>query len=223
MQDIRPLIEYYNESPRKSKRRFLILTQLFHHLVEERNFNDNMSQICSAIGVERKTVYRYYNSKEDIIAEVNYYIYKKGNIELSERINEVLANDELDLVDKFVLILNLQIEVLSKLRDNLGFSEFAKRIVTNLDPNSETYRRYIYLMNVEEFSHYKEILEQLGNAGLLRDGINADDYAMTIEQIILSFVAQTLEYEGDFNRFDTKNVPKVVQLILMATIKDYQA
>ncbi len=221
MQDIKPLIDYYGESPRKNKRRFELLQSFFEHLVVNRGYNDNMSQICSAIGVERKTVYRYYNSKEDIIAEVNYYIYMKRNLELEEKIEEVLKNDNLDTIDKFVVIINLNVEVLTQYRDDMGFAEFAKRVITNLDHNTSTYSRYIYLMNVHEFVHFEKILTRLEAENKLREGITAAEYARTIEQILYSFVAQTLEYENNFNRFDNTNVSKVINLILLSTLKDY--
>ncbi len=222
MQDIKTLIDYYGESPRKRKRRFELLQSLSEHLVDNRGYNDNMSQICAAINVERKTVYRYYSSKEDIIAEVNYYIYMKRNLELSEKIGEIIKNDNLNTIDKFVVIMNLHVELLTKYRNDMGFVEFAKRIITNLDQETSTYSRYIYLMNDTDFFHFKQILELLEAENELREGIEAEDYAHTIEQILYSFVAQTLEYEKNFNRFDNANVSKVINLLLLSTLKNYQ-
>lgn len=221
MQDIKPLIDYYGESPRKNKRRFELLQQLFHHLVECRGFNDNMSQICKAINVERKTVYRYYNSKEDIISEVNYYVHIKRNYELAERIEEIIANENLNSIDKFIVIMNVQLEIYTKYRDDMAFVEFAKRISTNLDKESETYKRYTYLMNNIEFDHYRKILLTLEADHELNDGINADEYSLTINQILYSFISQTYEYEHDFYSYDNANISKAIKLVAKSVLKNY--
>lgn len=221
MQDIKPLTDYYQESQRKNKRRYELLKQFFEYLVVQRGFNDNMSKICKEIGVERKTVYRYYNSKEDIIAEVSFYIHIKRNNELQEKIKEVLKNDELDAIDKFIVIMNLQVEMLTKYQNDMAFSEYSRRIITNLNHDSETYKRYIHVMNAKEFNHYHEILKVLELNGELREDITSERYAQTIGQMIYSFVSQTLEYENNFNNFKNANVSKVIQLIAGSVLKNY--
>lgn len=221
MQDIKPLTDYYQESQRKNKRRYELLKQFFEYLVVQRGFNDNMSKICKEIGVERKTVYRYYNSKEDIIAEVSFYIHIKRNNELQEKIKEVLKNDELDAIDKFIVIMNLQVEMLTKYQNDMAFSEYSRRIITNLNHDSETYKRYIHVMNAKEFNHYHEILKVLELNGELREDITSERYAQTIGQMIYSFVSQTLEYENNFNNFKNANVSKVIQLIARSVLKNY--
>lgn len=221
MQDIKPLTDYYQESQRKNKRRYELVKQFFEYLVVQRGFNDNMSKICKEIGVERKTVYRYYNSKEDIIAEVSFYIHIKRNNELQEKIKEVLKNEELDAIDKFIVIMNLQVEMLTKYQNDMAFTEYSRRIITNLNHDSETYKRYIHVMNAKEFNHYHEILKVLELNGELREDITSERYAQTIGQMIYSFVSQTLEYENNFNNFKNANVSKVIQLIARSVLKNY--
>lgn len=220
MKDIELIISYYDESKRKSKRRVDLLSQLFEHIVVNRKYNDNMSQICKAINVERKTVYRYYANREAIIVELLFLIHAKRNLEFTREIEKVMVLEELSLVEKFYVILDINVELLVKYQSDLSFSEYAKKIAKQMDQNSVDYKRHEQMMNEQKFNHYLPILLELEKAGLLRKQIIPEEYSDMIDESLNAFVFQTLEYKDTYIRYNFNQIERFINLVKLGLVAE---
>ncbi len=208
--------EYYDESTRKSNRRIELLTKLFEHIVETKNFNDNMSQICKAIAVERKTMYRYYSNREAIIIDLYCLVEISREKELNNKIKNIMILEELSPVEKFYVILEINVELILKSQYDLTFLNYAKKIIHQSNQNTEMYLRYKKVQNDKKYNHYLPILVELEQKELLNSSILPLEYAKVIYNSLTGFVVQMMEQEDA----DIKPVDYFINLLKLSVISD---
>ncbi len=218
--DLNFIVKYYDESERKSQRRIKLLNLLFEHIVVNRNYNDNMSEICRAINTERKTVYRYYENREAIMLELRILVYIRRNLMFKKEIEKIMQIEEISVVEKFYIILDINVELLLKHQFDLLFTEYSKQLFAHTDQKSLIYIKYKEMMSEQNFNHYLPILNELETADLLRNSISAKEYASVIDESLRAYIFQTMDNKDNCLNDNDMQIERFVNLLKQAIIDD---
>ncbi len=115
------LLNYYDEGSVKIKRRKVLLKQIMQYVVFENNYDATMSDISTAIDIERKTLYRYFDSIDDIIIDLAYLLVTYNNQEYLKTSNTILDDKSVDSLDKLRDILKSVTNLMISFKSELNF------------------------------------------------------------------------------------------------------
>lgn len=187
MNEYQIISKYYHESPRKQNRRIELLIKLNEYIVLEENYNKSFSKIALENGIERKTLYRYFKDKNDILSQlyaVNYLKFKK---EFMIKIDGIKKEVKLSSLEHFYVILDMHLDnLISQANNKNSEKKFLDYIQETLKYNEFSIEVKTYLAN-EEPCYYCDIIKVLGEQGFILNTINPKEYAIVVEQMIETY------------------------------------
>ncbi len=121
-----------------------------------------MDEIAKSAGVSKKTIYQHFKDKKDLIYQI--FLYEIRRTE--QKINKILSDQQLNVIDRSILVHNVILEM------NRKRSAIIERDLFILYPD--------ILKKLKEFTHSKmfrsivENLEQGKREGLIRQELNSE-------------------------------------------------
>lgn len=215
------LIYYYNEGDIRNKRRILLLNQIMEYVVFENHYDATMSEISVALNVERKTIYRYFDTKDDILIDLAYLLVTYNNQKYLEISNKILNDKNVKDKDKFSCILRSVTKFMVSNRKELNFLAFFDDRFNILDEHSNPKERYRNLITgFKTKNHYlRPIILFLDREKLLDKDLKKEDIIEVGEQLMNSFVSRTLKKEKESYRFDIKNIDIAIKILGKGILK----
>ncbi len=209
------LLNYYNEGSIKSKRRKVLLSQIIKYVVFDNNYDATMSDISSAIDVERKTLYRYFDSKDDIIVDLAYLLVTYNNQEYLKTSNFILEDDSIDSYNKLRAILTAVTDLMIMFKSEMNFLAYFDDHFNILDDDNPAKKRYRSLITgFKTKNHYlRAVIYYLDNENILDKSINDEDIIEVVEQVVNSFVSRTLKKENESYRFNIANIDILIKIL----------
>ncbi len=218
------LLNYYDEGSVKIKRRKVLLKQIMQYVVFENNYDATMSDISTAIDIERKTLYRYFDSIDDIIVDLAYLLVTYNNQEYLKTSNAILNDKSVDSLDKLRDILKSVTNLMISFKSELNFLAYFDdqfNILADDDLAKKRYRNLITGFKTK--NHYlRAVIHYLDNENILDTSIHPDDIIEVVEQVVNSFVSRTLKKENESYRFNVANIDVLIKILEKGIIKNNQ-
>lgn len=212
---LKELLDYYDESPRKRKRRTELYQMLRQILVIDKKYKYSMSDISKELELERKTLYRYFNSTEDILVDLAYIYVVSGNIVYSNISNEIIAMKDINTIEKFKMIVREITDAILITQQVAQFIGYFEDIIFTMDKAMKPKIRYNSLITLyKKNNHYMaNILYQMKAEGLI-DIDNLEPYIETIEQSLVAFVSRIILKKEESDRYNLENIEIYSDLII---------
>ncbi len=209
------LLNYYEEGSVKSKRRRVLLSQIMQYVVFDNNYDATMSDISVAIGVERKTLYRYFDSKDDIVIDLAYLLVTYNNQEYLKTSNAILEDDKVDSINKLRTILKSVTNLMIMFKSEMKFLAYFDDQFNILDDENNAKKRYRNLITgFKTNNHYlRAVIYYLDSKNILDKSINEEDIIEVVEQVVNSFVSRTLKKENESYRFNVANIDILIKIL----------
>lgn len=133
-------------------------------LFEQNGIKFTLSELASEMAISKKTVYKYFGSKEELLKQAVDYVF----MDIDRQHREIIAMD-IGLVDKLKQVLRVYPGII-----NISSENITK--IQELSPELFAYINYHYTINWEIAL---DLFEQCVREGLLRD-IPADCFRVTM-------------------------------------------
>lgn len=215
------LLKYYGESETKKHRRIKLLKLIMEYIVFEQNYNATMSNISAAINVERKSIYRYFESRDDILVDLAYILVTSNNLEYLKVSKQILNDKKVPCSEKFSAVLKAVTDVMKQRRKELTFLAYFDdqfNIMSEDSPAKERYRKLITGFKTK--NHYlRDVILFLDQKKLLDQEIEKEYIIEIVEQMINSFVSRTLKKEKESYRFQVENIDIAIRILEKGVIK----
>lgn len=212
------VIDYYDESNIKRKRRGELLEQCNKYFHQVGLTKATMSDIASYLNIERRTLYAYYNNITDLIVdtylyrtEVDYEIFQEMSKALSANLKGKDTREKLGTF--FTFMMNGIVGHSREFPEYLDFEAYFK----HLDPESGTRERFgqITTQLTGQKSQLVDILSEGIQKGVVRDlGMEADQMATVLNQSFRAYVNKTLIRADKTGRYNLDNIQKFVTIII---------
>ncbi len=209
------LLNYYDEGSIKSKRRKVLLTQIMQYVVFDNNYDATMSDISNAISVERKTLYRYFDSIDDIVVDLAYLLVTYNNQEYLKMSNFILKDDNVKTLDKLNVILKSVTDLMISFKSEMNFLAYFDDSFNILNDENSAKKRYRSLITgFKTNNHYlRAVIYYLDKEHILDKSIQEDDIIEVVEQVVNSFVSRTLKKENESYRFNVANIDILIKIL----------
>ncbi len=209
MDAIIKLSEYFQMSDKRKRRYQELLELLYNDLVIDKNYQDSLVDIAKRINVERKTLYRYFNNKEEILSQL--YVITKVDLkqQLMKKIKKIKAESKLSVMEHFYIILDLHVEYLLMDHQETDFIEYFEK---NLELNSLSEQLKIYL-NYEQPDYYVEVVNEMIKQEFFLVDISAKNYGKIIEQTIESYYEAINRYQVIDDKYQFANLELLTTII----------
>lgn len=214
---MRHLIKYYDESQIRQKKRNLILNESMDFVVSRGISNITFTDIAQHLGIERKTIYRYYSSKESIIVDIAYLLVTEMNEIYMETSNKVLQNEEkFSSIELIKYTLNLIVLEIEKNQEKFIFINDFDVFLHNLDHDSEDYMRYQEIItNFKSDHHYlKYAIEKgLSNGEIKCRDYDSQELIEMFEQSFHSYLSRILVKRHESKRYKLANIEIFIDIL----------
>ncbi len=213
------LLVHYDESSRKQARRKFFYDRLLEIIILEDKFNLTFSEIAKELEVERKTLYRYFDSKDEIISDIAYLCVVYINGKYLNVTKEVMGLDY-DNTTRLKLIFRDIANVMINYKKLFSFYQYFDLTLYELPLDSKASLRYRQL--ITEFkrqNHYLgPILVELRNEGKLVDKYTNEELAEIFEQAFGVFVSRTIVKMRESDRYKLENINVLIDIMLNGII-----
>ncbi len=204
-------MDYYYDSPTRRQRRIRILQQLVDLFLKDENYLLTYAEICLALKIERRSLYRYYPTKNDILLDVAYLVVLDNNyayINAVRKIFEERDNKQSILSDSLIVVSDIMIENKNRIKFLSNFDEQYHYM-----DESEKVRYKHLITGFKNENHYLQpVYTHLSNKGKIKHNEVAQLIEVT-EQALNSFVSRTIEKMDESNRYTTDNIVKFISII----------
>lgn len=210
------LYDYYDESRVKSERRKKILNEITPHIITTGINSLTIKDISGNINIERRTLYDYYPTKEDLVVDCAYVCINELSeqyMKIAETLN--LANGNLDSKKRLRIIMKGIAKVINEKYDDLfnfitGFDVYYH----HLDKDSNAYYRYEQLIKgFKTRNHYlKEILNDVVKEYNVEFDVN--ELVEIVEQSFHSYLSRILVKQDSSNRYDIDRIDHFIDIIV---------
>ncbi len=209
MDAIVKLSEYFPMSEKRKIRYQQLLKLLYNDLVIAENYQDSLVDIAKRINVERKTLYRYFRSKEDILSQL--YVITKVNLkqQLMKKIKLIKAESKLSVMEHFYIILDLHVEYLLMEHQETGFIKYYEQNY-NLKCLMEQLKSYL---QCEQPDYYVEVVNEMIKQEFFLVDISAKNYGKIIEQTIESYYEAISKYQVIDEKYQFINLEILTTII----------
>lgn len=141
------------------------LIRLILHLFAEQGVNFNMDAVASGMAMSKKTIYKEYGNKEDLII----LIVNSINEGIESRLNTIMKDNNIDVVEKLIQVSCAypdpkEIDYQAALSMKMAFPKAYARFIQYIEEHWET-KEALYLQGIREgklkpvdFKLYKCIL-----------------------------------------------------------------
>ncbi len=210
------LFDYYDESRVKTERREKIVSDVIPHLVANGISSLTIKDIANEIQIERRTLYDYYPTKEDLVVDVAYICMNELSeqyMKIAETLN--LANNNLEAKARLRIIMKGIAKVINEKYDDLfnfitGFDVY----YNHLDRDSNAYYRYAQVIKgFKTKNHYlKSILEEI--ASEYNISFETEELIDIVEQSFHSYLSRILVKQENSNRYDIERIEYFIDIIV---------
>lgn len=210
------LYDYYDESRVKNERRRKILEEISPNLIKIGINNLTIKEIANEINIERRTLYDYYPTKEDLVVDCAYVCMNELSqqyMKIAETLN--LANKNLDSKTRLRIIMKGIAKIINEKYDSLfnfitGFDVY----YNHLDKDSNAYYRYDRVIKgFKTRNHYlKEILEEVVEDYHVSFEIN--ELVEIAEQSFHSYLARILVKQDNSKRYNIERIDHFIDIIV---------
>lgn len=210
------LYDYYDESRVKSERRKKILDDVIPHIINKGINSLTIKDIAHEINIERRTLYDYYPTKEDLVVDAAFVCMNELSdqyMKIAETLN--LANSNLDSKRRLRIIMKGIAKVINEKYDNLfnfitGFDVY----YNHLDRDSNAYYRYANVITgFKTRNHYlKPILDSVVSEYNVSFGV--EELVEIIEQSFHSYLSRILVKKENSDRYDIDRIDNFIDIIV---------
>lgn len=213
---MKELSEYYDESRVKSERRKKILEDVVPHLISGGINSITIKDVASEINIERRTLYDYYPTKEDLVVDTAYVCINdlsEQYMKIAETLN--LANGNLDSKRRLRIIMKGIAKVINEKYSELfnfitGFDVYYH----HLDRDSNAYYRYAEVIKgFKTRNHYlKEVIEDVVKE--YKVSFEVDELVEIVEQSFHSYLSRILVKQENSKRYDIERIDHFIDIIV---------
>ncbi len=210
------LYEYYDESRVKSERRKKILNEITPHIINTGITSLTIKDISDNINIERRTLYDYYPTKEDLVVDCAYVCINELSeqyMKIAETLN--LANGNLDSKKRLRIIMKGIAKVINEKYDDLfnfitGFDVYYH----HLDKDSNAYYRYEQL--IQGFKTRNHYLKEILNDVVTEYNVTFDvsELVEIVEQSFHSYLSRILVKQDSSKRYDIDRIDHFIDIIV---------
>lgn len=213
------LLAYYDESNRKQERRKYFYDRLLEIIILEDKYNLTFSELAKELDVERKTLYRYFDSKDEIIADVAYLCVVYINGKYLNVAKEIMQLDY-DNTTRLKLIFRDIANVMINYKQLFSFYQYFDLTLYELPLDSKASLRYRNLITDFKRQHHYlgPILTELRNEGKLIDKYSNEELAEIFEQAFGVFVSRTIVKMRESDRYKLENINILIDIMLNGII-----
>ncbi len=210
------LFDFYDESKTKRQRREVILRSLVEEVIVNGPSSLTFTQAAEKLNIERKTLYDYYPTKEDLIADLGFICINDLNdyyMEISDKLNKEHYN--LSSKARLKLIMKgladaMEINHSLIVKFLIEFDIYMHRI----DKQSSTFLRYSEIIIGFKTSHHylKNIVSEV-----------VEDYNLSIEKMELveiteqafyAYLGKILIKENQSKRYKMSNLEVYIDIFV---------
>ncbi len=175
---IKELLDYYDESPRKQATRRKLLKQLSDYIVINKNYRATMSDISHELKIERKSIYRYFPTIDDIIIDLAYLTVTTNNSRYLIKAKEINNLTTLSNQEKFKLTLREVAKIMIINRTYLEYLGFFDEYFNALPSKNGARERYRSLITgFKTRNHYlREIIYRLDADNELQEHSDVNEF-----------------------------------------------
>ncbi len=209
MEAIIKLSEYFQMSDKRKERYQELLELLYNDLVIAKNYQDSLVDVAKRINVERKTLYRYFNNKDEILSQL--YVITKVDLkqQLMKKINLIKAESKLSVMEHFYIILDLHVEYLLMEHQEIDFINYYEQNY-NLENLTEQLKSYL---QDEQPDYYVEVVNEMINQEFFLVDISAKNYGKIIEQTIESYHEAISKHQAIDEKYQFINLEILTTII----------
>lgn len=218
------LVDYYQEGPRKQARRKEFYNQLIEELIINNNYQLNFSELCKLLNVERKSLYRYFQTKDDMLVDIAYLAVIYVNEKYLIVANEIYNLEQYDSETKLKLTLRDIANTIIYYRELAPFFQYFDDRLSELPEDSSAKNRYRELMTAYKIRHHYliPILDDLRAEGKLIDKYDNCQIAEIFEQTYAVFVSRTVTKLNESDRYSYNNINILIDIFLNGILNSYE-
>lgn len=218
---INELSIYYGDSKTKATRRKEILYVLINVLLKDGNYIKSFQEICKLIEIDRKSLYRYFPSKDDIISDVVYILVVEINAKKMEVSTEIYNDEKIKPEEKLKKTINMMLE---KSMIRTGLIEIINYFDVNMyhvDDEKEFKKRYVYLMDKfkNENRAFAKIIKELYILEKLSNEYDVNYYIDTVELAVTSFAGRFYLKKSESKRYNEQYLKVYSEIIYQGIMK----
>ncbi len=209
MDAIIKLSEYFQLSDKRKIRYQELLKLLYDDLVIAGNYQDSLVDITKRINVERKTLYRYFSNKEEILSQL--YVVTKVDLkhQLMNKIKQIKNETKLSVMEHFYVILDLHVDYLLMEHQETEFINYFEQNF-KLEFLSKELKDYL---NKEQPDYYVEVANEMIKQEFFLVDISAKNYGKIIEQTIESYYESINKYQVIDEKYQLTNLQLLTTII----------
>ncbi len=209
MDAIIKLSEYFQLSDKRKIRYQELLKLLYDDLVIAGNYQDSLVDITKRINVERKTLYRYFSNKEEILSQL--YVVTKVDLkhQLMNKIKQIKNETKLSVMEHFYVILDLHVDYLLMEHQETEFINYFEQNF-KLEFLSKELKDYL---NKEQPDYYVEVVNEMIKQEFFLVDISAKNYGKIIEQTIESYYESINKYQVIDEKYQLTNLQLLTTII----------
>ncbi len=210
------LYNFYGESRVKSERRRKILDEILPHVIKTGISSLTISEVADVLDIERRTLYDYYPTKDDLIVDLAYISVNEVNDQymlISETLN--LANIDKDSKERLsIIMIGIAKVINEKYLDLFNFTTGFDVYFHHLDHTSSAYERYSeIIIGFKTKHHYLEsILTEVCSDYSI--DLAVSDVVEIFEQSFHAYLARTLIKQEKSRRYNIENIVSFIKILV---------
>ncbi len=209
------LFNFYNESKVKRARRKKILNDTLPYILKVGTDQLTVTEIAEFLKMERRTLYDYYPTKDDLIVDLAFISVNEINekyMELAETLN--IANIEQSSKERLKIILKGIAQIINnKYAEQFNFITGFDVYYHHLERSSNAFLRYSYVITGFKTKHHylEAILKDMKKDYNIAMDIN--NMIEVVEQSFHAYLARILIKQDESNRYNMENIDIYIELI----------
>lgn len=177
-----------------------IIEEAEKQFIENGIANTHMKDIAESIGINRRTLYRYYTTKEELAFEIEMIVMEKIQNYLNEKIKDENDKNGFEKLCSYFENVNV-----FDIRDQLKFTAEFDRYFSDEYPNKELEKKFLESIEPTKEKLYQYIDEGIKD-GSLRNDLDTEDIYHFISQNFISMFQRLILREKHLKREYCDNV-----------------
>ncbi len=211
------ILNYYRESEKRSKKREQILRKCQKYFSYNSHSDASMTEIAKYLELERRTLYYYYNNKEDLVLDVYLYFsenFCRKDIEGSSKyFDDSDKSYKTKLKEYFKNYVNIYAQEQEKSVSVIDIDNF----VYNLEEDSEIFTRYIDIIaNIRrDYDRIVKVFEQAVEAGEIDIKYSeARSTYFMVEQVLRTYIIKRWAMRSFNDVYPLENLNKIINILI---------
>ncbi|WP_165822316.1 TetR/AcrR family transcriptional regulator [Paenibacillus montanisoli] len=185
---------------RKQTTRHRILEEAEKQFIHQGIANVQMKDVASAININRRTLYRYYPSKDELAFEIEIMVLKQIQDYLTIDIDDTNGKTGFEKVKAYFFQVNLD-----KIKEQIKFTAEFDRYFQGNYPNPELEQSFIEALNPNHDPLFQYIRDGIED-GSIRDDRTAEELYHFISQSFLSLFQRLILRENHLKHEHCDNI-----------------